>query len=121
MVLPSNQFAWQDSYSEYTDRRDKTFSNNLYLTYRQPFFTYNRAKLMTQELELDLENTALTYATQKLLMEETVTRAFYMVYQNDLSLLVAREELENQKKSLCLIYHGVPKGFRFWFWGQLYH
>jgi len=105
-----NRFSWQDSYSEYTNKRDKTFSNNLYLSYRQPFFTYNRVKLATRELELDLENTAISYSIQKLGLEKTVTQGFYMVYQNELSLQVAREELANQKKSYDIIKNKVEAG-----------
>ncbi len=105
-----NRFGWQDSYSEYQDVRDRSFSNNLYLSIQQPIFTYNRTKLSLRNLELDLENTALTFAIQKLALEKNVTQAFYNVYQNDLSLNVAQEEYENQKESYQIIKNKVEAG-----------
>ncbi len=60
-----NRFSWQDSYSDFQDIRNKMFNNNLYLSFEQPIFTYNRTKLELRELELDLESTMLTFAVQK--------------------------------------------------------
>lgn len=105
-----DRFSWQESYSEYSGNRDRQFSNNLYLSFTQPFFTYNRTKLALQELELDLENTALNYAISSLAMERNVTQAFYSVYQNELSLQVSREEYENQKTSYDIIKNKVDAG-----------
>ena len=60
-----NQFSWQDSYSSYQDIRNKAYTNDLYLRFTQPLFTYNRTRLETLELELDLEQTQLRFAIQK--------------------------------------------------------
>lgn len=105
-----NRFSWQESYSEYSGNTDKQFSNNLYVSFSQPFFTYNRTKLALNELELDLENTALNYAISKLALERNVTQAFYSVYSNELSLQVSKEEYENQKKSYEIIKNKVDAG-----------
>ncbi len=105
-----NRFSWQDAYSEYQDVRSKTFSNNLYLSFEQPIFTYNRTKLTLRELELDLENTTLRYAIRKLGLERNVTQNFYTVYQNRMSLQIAMEEYENQKRSYDIIKNKVDAG-----------
>jgi len=105
-----NRFSWQDSYSEYQDTRNKTFSNNLYLSLQQPIFTYNRTKLALRELELDLENTTLRYGIRKLALERNVTQTFYAVYQNRMSLQIGMEEYENQKKSYEIIKNKVDAG-----------
>jgi len=92
-----NRFGWQDSYSEYRDTRTKTFSNNLYLSFQQPIFTYNRTKLALQELKLDLEDTSLEYAIRKLALERNVTQSFYKVYQNRMSLEIARRNMRTRR------------------------
>lgn len=106
----NNRFGWQDSYSGYTGDRSQTFSNNLYLSFQQPIFTYNRTMLTVKELELDLENTSLSYAIQKLNLEKNVTQGFFSVYQNRMSLEVAAEEYENQKISYQIIKNKVDAG-----------
>jgi len=106
----NNRFGWQDSYSGYTDERSQTFSNNLYVSFQQPIFTYNRTMLSVKELELDLENTSLSYAIQKLNLEKNVTQGFFSVYQNRMSLTVATEEYENQKVSYQIIKNKVDAG-----------
>jgi len=106
----NNRFGWQDSYSGYTDERSQTFSNNLYVSFQQPIFTYNRTMLSVKELELDLENTSLSYAIQKLNLEKNVTQGFFSVYQNRMSLTVATEEYENQKISYQIIKNKVDAG-----------
>jgi outer membrane protein len=106
----NNRLGWQDSYSGYTGDRTKTFSNNLYLSFQQPIFTYNRTKLTLNELQLDLENTSLSYAIQKLSLEKNVTQGFFSVYQNRMSLEVAKEEYENQKISYQIIKNKVDAG-----------
>ena len=106
----NNRFGWQDSYSGYTDERNQTFSNNLYVSFQQPIFTYNRTMLSVKELELDLENTSINYAIQKLNLEKTVTQGFFSVYQNRMSLEVASEEYENQKISYQIIKNKVDAG-----------
>lgn len=114
----NNEFSWLDSYSEslnpitnikniYTS---KTFSNNLYLKFTQPLFTYNRTKLTLRELELDLENTALNYAIQKLTLEYQVTQNFFNVYQQKASLEIAKDEYRNREESYLIIKNKVEAG-----------
>jgi len=105
-----NHFSWQDSYSDYKDVRNKTFNNSLYLSFEQPIFTYNRTKLELRELELNLESTMLAFAVQKLALERQVAAGFYNVYQNKMSLDIAREELQNQERSYEIIKNKVDAG-----------
>ncbi len=103
----NNRLLWQDSYSDYQDIRNKQFSNNLYLSFRQPLFTYNTIRTEMKELELNLERTELTYAIQKLQIERLVALTFYRTYQNKLNLDIAREELKNQEVSYDIILKKV--------------
>jgi len=106
----NNSFGWQDSYSEYSDKETKTFSNNLYLSFNQPLFTYNRTKLTLKELELDLENTRLSYAMQKLSLERSVSQAFYSVFQRQMDLQISQEEFANTDRSFTIIRNKVEGG-----------
>jgi outer membrane protein len=105
-----NRFSWQNSYSEYNDTRTKSFSNNLSLNINQPLFTYNRTKLQIRELELALENSQLSYAIQRLALERQVAQYFYLVYQQQQSLVIAEEAYENMKKSYDIINNKVDAG-----------
>ncbi len=105
-----NHFGWRDSYSEYQDREDKSFSNNLVLRYTQPIFTYNRIKLSMRELVLDLENSQMYYSLQKLNIETRVAQDFYTVYAQTLSLEIAREEMANQEQSYQIMKNKVDAG-----------
>jgi len=105
-----NTLSWRDSYSEHGDFRSKTYDNNLYISYQQPLFTYNRTKLELRELELDMENTQYTYEIQKLALEQNVTQAFYNVYQRKTDLDISIEERENQKQSYEIIKNKVEAG-----------
>jgi outer membrane protein len=104
-----NKFGFQ---SNTLDKNDpiNSFSNNLSLNLNQPIFTYNKTKLGLRELELDLENTLLRFAIQKLNTEKIVSQYFYNVYQKQQSLSIAREEAENQKKSHEIIKNKVDAG-----------
>jgi outer membrane protein len=104
-----NSFGFQSSRLNDNDPVN-TFSNNLQLRLNQPIFTYNRTKLELRELELDLENTLLSYDIQKLNMERMVSQYFYNVYQRQSSLSIAREELVNQRKSYDIIKNKVDAG-----------
>ena len=105
-----NQFGWRDSNSEFAQTQDETFSNNLYLSYEQPIFTYNRTKLGLEEVELDLENAALNYRLQELQLESQVAQYFYSAYQNKMSLQVSREEYQNRQLSYDIIKNKVDAG-----------
>lgn len=105
-----NRFGWQDNYSEFNDVRNKTFSNNLYLSIAQPLFTYNRTKLQLKELELDLENAQLSYAMQRLNLEKQVTQFFYNVYLAQMSLSISQDEFTNTQKSYEITQNKVSAG-----------
>jgi len=105
-----NRFSWQESFSEFRDTRDKSYSNNLYLSFEQPIFTYNRTKLALRELELDLENADLNFEIIKLTLEKNVTESFYDVYENRMSIEIEKEEYANQKVSYEIIKNKVDAG-----------
>lgn len=106
----SNRFGYYDSYSEFTNKTSKGFSNNLSLNLDQPLFTYNRTKLSLRELELALENAQLNYAIQLLSLEKQVTQAFYYVYQQQQSLDIANQAYENMQKSYEVSRNKVEAG-----------
>jgi outer membrane protein TolC len=105
-----NQFGYKDSYSEYANGSTKGFNNNLTLNLNQPLFTYNRTKLQLKELELELENSQLSYAIQLLALENQVTQAFYYVYQQQQSLDIANQAFENMQKSYEISKNKVDAG-----------
>jgi len=117
-----NRFIWNDNYREIPSFnindntpivdivRKKTYRNYLDLSYNQPIFTYNRTKLYLRELELDLENTALNYAIQKLSLEYQVTQSFFNVYQQKASLEIAKDEYRNREESYLIIKNKVEAG-----------
>jgi len=105
-----NELGWLDSYSEYQDTKNKYFSNDLYLSFTQPIFTYNRTSLQLRELELDLENSALNFAIQRLFLEYQVTQNFYNVYQQKASLEIALDEFRNREQSYQIIKNKVEAG-----------
>jgi outer membrane protein len=106
----TNKFSWQDAYSEYNDTRTTGFYNNLYLNISQPIFTYNRTKMNIKELELALENSELSYAIQRLMMERYVAQSFYQVYQQQQSLEISREAYSNMQNSYSIIKNKVDAG-----------
>jgi outer membrane protein len=105
-----NRFNWQDSYSDFRDVRNKEFFNNMFVSFTQPIFTYNRTKLETRELELDLENTELTFAIQELLLERQVAQSFYTAYENKMNYDIAIEEMQNQDAGYQIIKNKVDAG-----------
>ncbi len=106
----SNQFGWQRSRSDITNSESKVFYNNLYLNFAQPLFTYNRLKLQLKELELNLENSNISYALQRLNLEKNVTQLFYNVYMSQMNLSISKEELANTQKSYEIIKNKVDAG-----------
>jgi outer membrane protein TolC len=105
-----NKFGYQDNYSEASDASYTGFDNNLYLSYNQPLFTYNKTKMNLKRQELALENSTLAYSIQMLNIERQVTQAFYSIYQKQMSVQIADEEFENQKVSLDIIQSKVEAG-----------
>lgn len=109
-LMLTDRLEWQNSYSEFKNERIKTYSNNLYLSYNQPIFTYNKTRLNLRELELDFENTALSFALQQLSLEYQITLGFYNVYKNKMSYQISREEYNNQEQSYQIIKNKVDAG-----------
>ncbi len=105
-----NRFGWQKSINDFSNKEDRTFTNNLYLSLTQPLFTYNRLKLQLKELELDLENSNLSYAMQRLNLEKQVTQFFYNVYMAQMSLSIAKDEFANTEKSYEITKNKVEAG-----------
>jgi outer membrane protein TolC len=111
VISLNNRFGWIDSKTEVLGgNRDETFSNNLYLSYDQPIFTYNRTKMGLEEVELDLENASLNYQLQELQLEKLVAQNFFSAYQNKMSLQVAREDYQNRQESHDIIKNKVDAG-----------
>ena len=106
----NNRFGWIDSKSQFADTQGEYFSNNLYLSYEQPIFTYNRTKMGLEEVELDLENASLNYQLQELQLEKLVAQNFFSSYQNKMSLQVAREDYQNRQESYDIIKNKVDAG-----------
>jgi len=106
-----NNFGWQKSTSTVvSNQTNKAFSNDLYLSVSQPLFTYNKLKVELKEIELNLENSKLSYALKKLTVESAVTQYFYNVYMYQMSLNIAEEEEANTKKSYEIIKNKVEAG-----------
>lgn len=107
-----NRFSWRDAYSEnpFTVARSRNYDDNLYVSFQQPIFTYNRTKLALRELELDLENAQLNYDIQKLALEKEVTQSFYNLYLQKMRVDIAKEELQNQEVSYAIIQNKVQAG-----------
>lgn len=105
-----NRFGWQKNINDVNNVEDRAFTNNLYISLSQPLFTYNRLKLQLKELELDLENSNLSYAMQKLNLEKLVTQYFYNVYMAQMSLTISQDELANTEKSYEITKNKVEAG-----------
>jgi outer membrane protein TolC len=110
IISLNNRFGWIDSKSQFLETKGDYFSNNLYLSYEQPIFTYNRTKMGLEEVELDLENALLNYQVRELQLEQLVAQSFYSSYQNKMSLQVAREDFQNRQGSYEIIKNKVDAG-----------
>jgi outer membrane protein TolC len=104
-----NTFGWQDNHStiDGMSNGNKAFSNNLYLQFSQPVFTYNRRKMELQRIEHDYENANISYALQRLNTEKQITNQFYSVYMAQSRLEISREELGNAQQSYEIIKNKV--------------
>ncbi|MCD8261743.1 MAG: TolC family protein [Bacteroides sp.] len=104
-----NTFGWQDNSSAVTDgtTSNKAFSNDLYLQLTQPVFTYNRRKMKLKQLEFQLENANISYALQRLNIEQQITTRFYQVYFAQTNLDISLEEYQNALQSYEIIKNKV--------------
>jgi outer membrane protein TolC len=108
-----NRFSYDYSFTESafaSDPLSKTFTNNLYLQFTQPIFTYNRTKMETESLELDYESSLLRYLLMRLSLERNVAQQFYAVYSNQMSLDISKEELASNQESYTIISNKVEGG-----------
>ncbi|WP_320168220.1 TolC family protein [Mangrovibacterium marinum] len=105
-----NRFGWQKSNSTSSGLENEAFTNNLYLSVNQPLFTYNKLKQELKTLELDLENSNLSYAMQKLNLEKQVTQFFYNVYLAQMSLSISQDELKNTRETYEITKNKVEAG-----------
>ena len=105
-----NRFSWKDSYSEYSDETSETYSNDFYVQFQQPIFTYNRTKMNLRSLELDLEGSQLAYALEKLSIEKLVLERFYQIYETRMQLEISKEELENNEERTEISRNKVDAG-----------
>ncbi len=104
-----NTFGWQSNQSvvEGFNNRNKAFSNNLYLQFTQPVFTYNRRKMELKRIEFDYENAGISYALQRLNTERSITNLFYTVYMAQNNLEISKEEFDNAKQNFEIIKNKV--------------
>ena len=105
----TNRFLYQD-FENQGFPQNRAFSNSLTLRLDQPIFTYNRTKLELQELELDLENSVLGYALQRLNIERFVSQNYYLVYEIALGLQIAKDELDNTQTNFNITKNKVEAG-----------
>lgn len=107
----SNNFKWQNSVTQYQGEvTNKAYSNNLFLSYTQPLFTYNRTKLALKELEYAAENAAINFSIQKLNIERSVSQSYFNVFLEQESLAIAIEEYENQQANYEIIKNKTESG-----------
>ncbi|RPH33383.1 MAG: TolC family protein [Bacteroidales bacterium] len=109
----NNEFGWMKTYNERSDilnANTKSFNNNLYISINQPLFTYNKRKLELKELELSYENANLDYTMRMLNLEKRVSQYFYQVYMAQMSLNIAKDELEKTQQSYDIITNKVSAG-----------
>ncbi len=105
----NNEFYYQDQSSSATNT-NTGFSNSLSLQLDQPLFTYNTTKFNLKSYELEYENASLSYALEELNIENSVTEAFYNVYESQMVLETAKEDFESYKKSYAIIKNKVEGG-----------
>lgn len=109
-ITLSNEFGYANSTTN-DNSPEKYFSNDILLKISQPLLkNYNSNKMGLRQAELELENALLQFAILKLNTENMVSQYFYQVYQAQQSLVIAKEELDNQQKSHNIIKNKVEAG-----------
>lgn len=106
----SNSFSWQESDNQSFDEKNTSFTNHLSLQLEQPIFTYNKTKIKLKRLEFDLERSKIQYALARLTIEKSVTAAFYGVYQEYQSVVIARDAFQSQKETYEMVKNKVGQG-----------
>jgi outer membrane protein len=106
----NDQFGYTQSFSDQTNQTRNAFSNSISFSITQPLFTYNRTMMSLKELELNLENTKLSYAIQLLSLEQRISTSFYNLYESKASIDISADELKNQQASYEIIKNKVDAG-----------
>jgi outer membrane protein len=106
----NDQLGYTKSFSDQTNQTRDAYSNSMSFNLTQPLFTYNRTLMSLKELELNLENTKLSYAISMLSLEQRIATNFYNLYESKVSLDIAVDELKNQQMSYDIIKGKVDAG-----------
>lgn len=105
-VSLNNRLSWQGNESDRGTsgtNSNRAFSNSLYLSISQPLFTYNRTKMNLRSLELNYENSMISFALQRLNVEKNITNQFYSLYIAQKNLDISDSELEDAEKNYTII------------------
>jgi outer membrane protein TolC len=86
------------------------YNNDIGISINQPLFTYNHIKLNLKTLQLQLENSQLSYAVQLLATEKSVTQAFYSVYQAQQSMEIAHQAFLDMIKNFEIVKNKANAG-----------
>ncbi|MDR2413684.1 MAG: TolC family protein [Odoribacteraceae bacterium] len=103
----SEGIDWQDYKDKTGNRSSFTFNNRFTISYEQPIFKYNEVKMNSEQQELDLETSKLSYALQIIQLEQTVTNAFYGLYRSFKSVETAEDAYNNQMETYTLTKNKV--------------
>ena len=106
----NDQLGYQKAYSDRSNLTTSSYSNSVSFSLTQPLFTYNRTLMSLKQLELNLENTKLSFALQMLSLEQNIATNFYNLYESKASLDIAVDELKNQQMSYEIIKGKVDAG-----------
>jgi len=99
-ITLSDNFSYTNNiYNEKFPTAGVAYNNDLSIQLNQPLFTYNHTKLNLKTLQLQLETAQLNYAIQLLAMEQSVSQAFYAVYQAQQSMDISDQAYQDMKKN----------------------
>ena len=99
-ITLSDNFSYNNNiYNAKFPTAGVAYNNDLMIQLNQPLFTYNHTKLNLKTLQLQLETAQLNYAIQLLTMEQSVSQAFYAVYQAQQSMDISNQAYQDMMKS----------------------
>ena len=99
-ITLSDNFGYTNNiYNEKFPTAGVAYNNDLTIQLNQPLFTYNHTKLNLKTLQLQLETAQLNYAIQLLAMEQSVSQAFYAVYQAQQSMDISNQAYQDMRKN----------------------
>ncbi len=101
----NNKFGWSRSESDAggSNKTNRAYTNDLYLSITQPLFKYNQTKMNQREIELDYENAQISYALQRLNVEKNITSQFFNVYNAQNNLEISKSELKDAEANFLII------------------